>query len=788
MAGSSSSIRAGKAFVEATMDNAALNKGLAAASARLKAFGVSVKQIGLQMVGTGAAFAAPFVASVKVFSTFADTMAQVRAVTGASENDFSRLNAKAKELGATTSFTASQVAEGMKFLGMAGFNTEQVLAGIPAVLNLARAGAIDLGLAADIASDVGSAFGMTADEIGHVADVMAVTASSANTNIEMMGETLKYAAPLAKAAGQSLEDTATAIGVLGNSGIKASNAGTDLALIFKLMGGDARQALSDIGVESVDAQGNLRSVVDVMKELGDATRGMTEADRLAFFAKNFDRAAKSAIILASGGDSLDALGKKIGSADGAAAKMAATMDDNVGGAFRALMSSVEGVAIAIGEALQGPIRDIASALTSFAQGVKLAVENNVGLIQVVALLAGAVVALGGAMIVLSPIITAAGSALGVMAVALPAILSPLGLVVAGFTAFAGILLTQTDLGGQAIQWLASKFQVLQAEAMTVFGGIADALSAGDIQLAGEILWAELKLLWQQGLVALQSMWNELPALWGNVVKALSQLWDNWGDTLTNVFSDAWVGVLSVFNDSLAGYRKGWEELVFFFQRAWIQAVTVIADEMLKLYGFLQDLWVRFKSLFSDSVDVEAEIKAIETQTLDARKALFQDATKEIGKAEQEKNQNQQQIEADRKAREIELGKQLSSATDFKLPATDGVSSARDEIEKLRQERDKLIEEAKKKREALKPVDDANLPTGKSESLRDRLSNVNGTLAEVQKKVKVGISGGFNAANTLGLQAGGGADRLEQLSQQQLGVMKDIRKNTENGGGGLAFVQ
>ena len=321
--------------------------------------------------------------------------------------------------------------------------------------------------------------------------------------------------------------------------------------------------------------------------------------------------------------------------------------------------------------------------------------------------------------------------------------------------------------------------------MTVFGGIADALQAGDIQLAGEILWAELKLLWQQGLVALQSMWNELPALWGNVVKALSQLWDNWGDTLTNVFSDAWVGVLSVFNDSLAGYRKGWEELVFFFQRAWIQAVTVIADEMLKLYGFLQDLWVRVKSLFSDSVDVEAEIKAIETQTLDARKALFQDATKEIGKAEQEKNQNQQQIEADRKAREIELGKQLSSATDFKLPATDGVSSARDEIEKLRQERDKLIEEAKKKREALNSTDD-KLPPAKIEKFSDKIGNVNGTLTEAQKKVKVGISGGFNAANTLGLQAGSGADRLEDLSQKQLDVQKDIRKAVEKSGTGLNF--
>jgi TP901 family phage tail tape measure protein len=143
-------------------------------------------------------------------------------------------------------------------------------------------------MAADIASDVGSAFGLAADQIGHIADVMSVTASSANTSIEMMGQTLKFAAPLAKAAGQSLEDTAAAIGALGNSGIKASMAGTDLALIMKKMGNEARTALGKMGVQSVDAEGNVRSVLEVMKDLGAATKGLSEADRLKFFSETFE--------------------------------------------------------------------------------------------------------------------------------------------------------------------------------------------------------------------------------------------------------------------------------------------------------------------------------------------------------------------------------------------------------------------------------------------------------------------------------------------------------------------
>ncbi len=279
-------IKAGKAYVELGVSNAKLVRGLRSAERKLKAFGSSVRGIGSKLVGLGSLLASPLAASVKIFAGFADKMAEVRAVTAASTDQFAKLEATAKDLGATTSFTASQVSEAMKFLGMAGFNTEGILAGIPAVLNLARSGAIDLGIAADIASDVGSAFGMAADQIGHIADVLAQTSSSANTNIQMMGESLKYAGSIAKAAGQSLEDTAAAIGALGNSGIKASSAGTDLALILKKIGGEARGALSKLGVQSVDAEGNIRSVLDVMKDLGQATSAMSDSQRLQFLARH----------------------------------------------------------------------------------------------------------------------------------------------------------------------------------------------------------------------------------------------------------------------------------------------------------------------------------------------------------------------------------------------------------------------------------------------------------------------------------------------------------------------
>ena len=513
-------IRAGKAYVELFSDNTKLVRGLRSAERKLKAFGGSVRQIGAKLAGLGGLLAAPLATSVKIFAGFADKMAEVRAMTGASNEQFAKLEATAKKLGATTSFTASQIAEGMKFLGMAGFNTEQVLAGIPAVLNLARAGAIDLGIAADIASDVGSAFGLAADQIGHIADTMAVTASSANTSIEMMGETLKYAAPLAKAAGQSLEDTAVAIGALGNSGIKASSAGTDLALIMKKIGGEARTALGKLGVQSVDAEGNIRSVLDVMQDLGTATSGMSDSQRLAFFGNTFDRAAKSAIILADAGQSLDDLRSKIGKADGSAADMAATMDDNVGGAFRQFQSAVEGIAIAVGESLAPIIREWASGLTNLAGLITNVVTQNRELFATIAKGVAIAIAVGAALITVGVAVSGLGSVMGLATTAstgvgavlgtitglLTAMLSPIGLVVAAIGGLATWILTATETGSQALSWLGNQFEELKNTALTAWKGIGDALAAGDISLAAKILWLSLKMEWKKGVHALNQVW------------------------------------------------------------------------------------------------------------------------------------------------------------------------------------------------------------------------------------------------------------------------------------------
>jgi len=547
-----SSIRAGGAFLEISLkDN--LAGGLNRAGRRLKAFGVGVRNVGAGMLAVGAAAATPFIASVRIFADFADKMSEVRAVTGATEADFQRLQEEAKRLGAATSFSAREVAEGMKFLGQAGFTTEQILAGIPAVLNLARAGALDLGVASDIASDVGSAFGLSANEIARVADVMAVTASSANTNIEMMGQSLKFAAPLAKAAGQSLEDTSAAIGVLGNSGIKATTAGTDLALIMKKLADNGTQeSLAEVGVSAVDASGKMRSLGDVMRDLGEATRGMTDQQRLSFFADNFDRAAKSAIILSDAGDSFSDLRGKIGDSEGAAEEMAKTMDDNIGGSFRSLKSSVEGVAIAIGEAIAEPVAEFADSAKRTAQWVGLVIKNNKGLIRTVVGVIAVVAAVGAGLVVLGTIIgaisfaftglaaaaSAAGTAVGILTTIIGALFTPIGLIVVSVVGLIALLLYLTGAAQIAFNYLKEAFGSLKDTAMKAFGGIKDAMAVGDLELAAKILWLGLKLEFQKG------------------VHFLTEIWVGFKEMFISIFNQAVAAVQKTWNRALGLIAKG----------------------------------------------------------------------------------------------------------------------------------------------------------------------------------------------------------------------------------------
>ena len=300
-----------------------------------------------------AAGAAPLAAMIGTAATFEQAMSKVKAITNSSNEDMARLNETAQQLGASTQFSATQAAEAMSYLGMAGWKTDQIIAGMPGMLDLAAASGSDLATVADIVSDDLTAFGMSADQAGHMADVMAAASTNANTNVEMMGMTFKYAGAVAGALGYSLEDVSIATGLMANAGIKADQAGTSLrAIMTRLIDPpkDAADALNTLGISAINADGSVKPFRQTIMELREKFQGLSQSEKAQMASSIAGTDAMSgflAVVNASDSD-FNTLANAIDNADGASKQMANTMNDNAKGGAIQLQSAIEGVSIAIG--------------------------------------------------------------------------------------------------------------------------------------------------------------------------------------------------------------------------------------------------------------------------------------------------------------------------------------------------------------------------------------------------------------------------------------------------------
>ena len=352
-------------------------------------------------LATSAVMAAPFVGMLSKAADFEAVMSKVKAITVSDDKAMQQLTATARELGEKTMFSATQAGEAMTYLGMAGWNSQQIMAGMPGLLNLAAASGTDLARTADIVSDDLTAFGLSAEHAGHMADVFAKTSTKTNTNVEMLGETMKYAAPVAHAFGASLEETAALTGLMANSGIKASAAGTALRSGFLRLAGtsakstkaieemglslseataqqeEARAALASLGIAMDDTNGP-RKMGAIVRDLADRTKDMSKEQRLATLATIFGTNAASAwvAVIDQGPDALDQLTKELENSDGAAAAMAETMQNNARGAMVRLQSASESVAISIGSTMLPTLAELGDSLANEAAYVsKVASEH-----------------------------------------------------------------------------------------------------------------------------------------------------------------------------------------------------------------------------------------------------------------------------------------------------------------------------------------------------------------------------------------------------------------------------
>ena len=444
---SKSGIEAGRAFVRMFLNDTELQAGLKTTTQKLQAMGNALGDLGAKFGRLGIAMSLPFVAALAMFVPFSDQMKTVGAVSGTTAAELEMLESKAKDLGRTTSFTATQVAQMMTELGRAGFNPGEIDSMIASVLNLSRASGTEAALAAGIMAATIRQFSLDATDATRVADVLTYTANKTFNSVESLGEALKYAGPVAAQLGMSLEDTVAILGTLGNVGIQGSEAGTALRRLATLSAAEATRMQTIFGVAFQDAAGNARPLVDVLGEVAVATENMATGERTAKFNEAFGLLGiTSAQVIAGVASDTKQLKRELDSLNGVAADTAAEMDSGIGGSFRIFMSAVEGVAIALSEAVEGPLMAWAATFTEIAGVTTHLIQQNQWLVEILMYIGPAALTLAAAFTAVSTIITivaakqliyAAATKVAAVAQAfLTGVTSPAGLLLVGAAAVA----------------------------------------------------------------------------------------------------------------------------------------------------------------------------------------------------------------------------------------------------------------------------------------------------------------------------------------------------------------
>ena len=429
-------------------------------SQRMSTTGEAFSTVGGKMrdVGRSLSFrlTAPLVgigiAALKTGMEFEQGMSRVAALSGATGDDFKKLQKQAEELGAATKFSATEAASGQEFLALAGFKTNQIISAMPGLLSLAAAGALDLGKAADIASNIMSAFGIEAGKAGHVADVLAQAATTANTSVEQLGEAMKPLAPVAHALGWTVEQSASAVMALSDAGLQGERAGTAFATSLGRLAkptGAMKKVIDKLGISFFDAQENMKSMPDVVGEVEKATAGMTMKQKSATLTTLFGAEAYKhwAILLDKGSGALRENTKILEKSDGAAKKMADTMTDNSLGAIEEFTSSIENLSIQFTKRLLPPITELIKKVTNWIDKLAEAspkTQKMTFIIAGLAAAAGPTVAIlgllassiGNIMKFVAPLLSIMGGGGGFLGI-LQKIPGPVGLVATGLGLAAG---------------------------------------------------------------------------------------------------------------------------------------------------------------------------------------------------------------------------------------------------------------------------------------------------------------------------------------------------------------
>ncbi|WP_272581652.1 phage tail tape measure protein [Providencia sp. PROV269] len=495
-------------------------------------------------------------------------MSKVQALTRLDKNsdDYKMLREQARDLGATTAFTANEVAQGQAFYAMAGFKPEQIKNAMSGTLSMSLAGDIDLATTADIGSNILTGFKLNSNEMNRVSDALVATFTRSNTNLTMLGDTMKYVAPVASGLGVDLETAAVAASKLGDAGIQGSMAGTGLRSILGRLAEPpkmAGEALDKLKIKTRDAKGNLRQFTDILAELDKKTKKMGTAERAGLFkhiAGEEAFSALSVLVDQAGSGQLQAMIAEIKAAKGEAEKVAKTMTDNLDGDLKNLTSAYEDVGIQVFGGADSPLRDITKRVTDLISKFGQWAKKNPELVKQITMITlglGAVLAVGG------------GITLMIAALIGPLAMAKLSLSVLGIkgSGFLSLLIKPIKLIG------------------TAFMMLGRALLANPIILIITAIAGAAYLIYKY---------------WDDIVPYAKKLWNR----VTEIFSQFWEGVKSyVLNWGLVGLvYQHWDEIVAITSRMWALVKKTISDKWEQIVADVKGLPERFKQIGGEIID------------------------------------------------------------------------------------------------------------------------------------------------------------------------------------------
>lgn len=592
-------------------------RGLASAKTSLESFqkqtGGTFERVGKTMQSVGKSLTKgvtlPLLAvgayATKTGAEFESAMSKVSALSGATGKDLSTLEKAAREMGRTTRYGSTEAANALSYMSLAGWDTQQMVKGLKPVLNLASAGQMDLAQASDIVTDMMSMFGLEAEQAGRATDVFAVAQANSNTTVSQLGEALKKSGSAAAAAGQSLEDTSAVLGVLANNGIKGSEAGTALNAMFRDLQAaavDGKVAIGDTSVAVYDANGNMRSMVDIIADVEKATEGMTQEQKHNALASIFQQRSLKGMntLLNSGSGELKKLQGELNNSTGAAQTMADEMDNNLKGSFMKLKSAVEDIGIAISQMTSGPLKaivDWAKDLALKFQELSPHAQQLIVIFGAVAAAIGPLLWIFGAIVQKIPFILKGFKLLGL---AFGAITSPVGIVIAGITAIVGALIYLWKTNEQFREAVISTWTIIKAYAIQIWNGIKDG-----IQQAWEALITYLQ-------PAIQAVADFVKDVWGGLVS----WWQEHNEMFRQAATNVWNAIKTVVIVSMKAIQfvmqYVWPLIEMIVRLAWDGIKNVIQGGIDVITGIIQffaalltgswtELWEAVKQILKGAV-------------------------------------------------------------------------------------------------------------------------------------------------------------------------------------------